>query len=88
LRHHGVDGKVLADVAQEIEHAHRAHPVGVVGEDCGIRRRLEIEQARELALDAGDVGVEHVSGEEIALGRFAARVADHAGRAAGEAMGR
>ena len=75
---------MLADVAEEIEHAHGRHPVGVVDEDGGIFRAGEVEQVAELAHDAGDVGVDGFLGEEIALGRFAARVADHAGGAAGE----
>ena len=37
LRHHVVDGEVLADIAQEVHHRNRRQPVGVVddaGPDC------------------------------------------------------
>ena len=84
---HGVDGKMLSDVAEKIEDADGAHPVGVVDEERRIGGGIEIEQTAELAPDAGDIGFEDVAGEEIALGRLAARVADHAGGAARERDG-
>ncbi len=88
LGHHGVDGKMLADVAQEIEHADRAHPVGVVEEEGLIfQPGSEVEQLPELVLDALDIGLENIGREEIALGRLAARVADHAGGAARDGDG-
>ena len=78
---------MLSDIAQEIEDADRAHPVGIVEQERGIRLALEIEQPAQLALDARDVGLEAFRREEIALGRLAARVADHAGRAARDGDG-
>ena len=81
LRHHGVDRKVFPNVAQEIEHADGPHPVGVVEQQGRVHLRVEIEQPPELALDAGNVGLKRIGGKQVALGRLAARVADHAGRA-------
>ena len=53
LRHHVVDGEVLADVAQEVEEADRPQPVDVVATSA--RRSTtpgEVEKALELAADA------------------------------------
>ncbi len=72
---------MFSDVAQKIEDADGPPPVGVVEQKRGIRRAFEIEQAAELSLEAGNVGFEDFGREEIAFRRFAARVADHAGRA-------
>jgi hypothetical protein len=58
LGHHGVDGEMLSHVAQKIEHANGAHPVGIVEQQRGMGRALEIEEAAQLALDARDVGLE------------------------------
>jgi len=76
--HHLVDGDVLADVAQKLEHGYVAGPVGVVDEGCGIRAVLEVEQSLELPLDVGDVGSERVGVEQVALLAAARWVAHHA----------
>ncbi len=79
---------MLADIAQEIEHAHAARPVRVVEQQGLVREAgTEIEQPRELALDARDVGRQHLGREQVALGRLAARVSDHPGRTAGDGDG-
>jgi hypothetical protein len=48
---------------------------------------LEIDDAGDLLLDCGDVVVQRVVVEEVALLRPAAGIADHPGRAAGEGEG-
>ena len=48
---------------------------------------LEVEQARELPLDAGDIVGELLPRQQIALGGLARRIADHAGGAAGQCDG-
>ena len=87
LGDHLVDGEMLADVAQEIEEADGRRPARVIQQAGGIGGGVEIEQAAELFLDLGDVGVEHFLGEQLALLRLAAGVADGAGGAAGERDG-
>ena len=56
LGHHLVDGDVLADVAQEVEQRQRLGPVGVVDQRRLDGPGVEVEEALELDLDAGDVG--------------------------------
>ena len=54
---------------------------------AGLARGVEIEQAAELLLHLGDVGIQHLLGEQLALLRLAAGVADGAGGAAGQRDG-
>ena len=53
----------------------------------GIRGAVEIQELGELRADGFDVGLDLVLGEQRALGRFAARVADAAGGAARDGNG-
>src|ERR1035441_9931234 len=87
LRHHLVDGEMLADVAQEFEKTNGGRPALVIQEAGGIGGDVEIEEAAELLLYLGDVGVEDILGEQLALLRAAAGVADGAGGPAGERDG-
>ena len=48
---------------------------------------VDLEELAELHLHAGDVAIENFLREQLALARFAARVADHAGRATGKRNG-
>ena len=50
-----VHGKMFADVAQKIEETDRRGPGGVVQQARGIGLGVEIEQAAQLFLHAGDV---------------------------------
>ena len=84
LGNHTVDGEMLADVAQEIEQGDVVRPVSVVQQACRVFLGLKIKQLLQLLLYAGDVGGEHFVGEQVALSRFAAGIADGAGGAAGE----
>jgi hypothetical protein len=90
LGHHLVDGKILADVAQKIEVAQVRRPsrrCPRAGRDCPAFSAVEIQQARELRADGFDVGLDLFLGEQLALGGFAAGIADAAGRAAGDGDG-
>ncbi len=49
-----------------------------------VRTGREVEEALELLADTGDVRIELVVAEQIALDALAGRVADHAGRSADE----
>jgi hypothetical protein len=75
---------MLPDVAQEIEVADTGRPRGVVHHPRRVGLGVEVEDLRELGLDAGEVPVELLAGEEVALGRLARRVADHPRGAAGK----
>ena len=83
LAHHLVDGEVLADVAQELEGREIGQPVGVVEQEGPV----EIEELAQLGADVLEVRLDGLEGEELALVLLAARVADHAGAAAGEGDG-
>ena len=87
LGHHHVHGKVLSDVAQEIEVAHAGRPRGVVHHPRGIGLGVEVEDPGELRLDAGEVPVELLAREEVALGGLSRRVADHPRRPARQGDG-
>ena len=60
LADHLVDGEVLADVAEEVDEAVGAQPLGVVEQQAlGLARRgRQIEQAPELGPDPLEVGRE------------------------------
>src|SRR5581483_10462396 len=87
LGDHHVDGKMLADVAQEFEVTDGSGPGGVVEEAGGIDLGVEVQEAAELFLDGGDVGVEDFAGEQLAFGGLAAGIADGTGGAAGNGDG-
>ena len=84
LGHHLVDGHVLADVTEEVEHSDRGGPVGVVDQGGLQWPGLEVQQALELHLDGRDVVVERVPVEQVALLAATAGVADHPGGTAGQ----
>ena len=79
---HLVDGGVLADVAEELEQRDRLRPLAVVDEAA--RPTVEVDDAADLRLDRRHVAVERVVVEQVALLGAPARVADHAGRPAGQ----
>ncbi|MOA02672.1 hypothetical protein D3C78_1221360 [compost metagenome] len=74
---------MLADVAQELQRAHAAKPVVVVGHDRGVVA-FKAQERRHLAADLVHPAGDHVRGVQLALGGLEARVADHAGGAADE----
>ena len=83
LRHHIIDGDGLADVADEVDEGVVLHPVVVVHElrlvgGVGV----EVEEMRQLGLDARHVVRERCLVEQVALLALHRRVADHAGGAA------
>ena len=82
LGHHVVDGDVLAHVADEIEEEVVLHPVVVVEYLGTVDGVVEVEEARKLPLDAVDVVLYLVGGEQFALGGLEGGVANHAGGAA------
>src|SRR5581483_5016878 len=79
--------KMLADVAQEFEVTDGSGPGGVVEEAGGVDLGVEVQEAAELFLDGGDVGVEDFAGEQLAFGGLAAGIADGTGGAAGNGDG-
>ena len=82
LRQHNVDGKVLADVAEEFQVAELSHPIVVVHQDCRSRAAIEIQKPPQLGLHAGDIRLERFDRKQFAFLALAARVADHARGAA------
>ena len=81
LGHHMVDREMLAGIAQETDEAHLAEPVAVVQHARRVRAP-EVEKARDHRADPVDVVLDLRFGQQRALLRFPARIADHAGRAA------
>ena len=77
---------MLAHVADEVEKAEVLEPVVVVDHPgrCGT---LKVEEALKLGLLAGEVVLQDLDVEELALGRLAAGVAHHAGGAPDEGDG-
>jgi hypothetical protein len=67
LGDHLVHRDVLADVAEKVEHPHGGRPVGIVDQRGRERARLEVEDALQLALDAGDVVAQGLPVEQVAL---------------------
>jgi hypothetical protein len=84
LRHHVVDGEVLADVAQELEVADPLEPVVVVHHARRAGGVAEVEEARELAPDRVDVALERLPIEQLPLLALPGRIADHPRGAADE----
>ena len=82
LGEHVVDGDVLADVAQELQVADAAEPVGVVRPGSPGWRRYRTREAAKLRADARRRCGERRVVEQVALDDLARRIADHAGRAA------
>jgi hypothetical protein len=76
LGQHGVDGEVLAHVAEEVDDRHGRQPVGVVDQGGARRARAEVQHGLQLPADARGVGLDLLPGEERPLGPAAARVAD------------
>ncbi len=79
---HDIDGKMLADVAQEFEVAEAAHPIVVVDQQGRGRTAVEIEEPPQLLFHAGNIGAEDLDVQEVTLFALAAGVADHARRPA------
>ena len=76
---------MLADVAEEVEHARSAAVQSALSTSVAWRGPgSKSSEPLELRLDAGDVVVERLAVEQVALLAAAARVADHAGGAAGQ----
>ena len=87
LREHRVDGKMLSDVAEEIEEAEWGGPICIINELGGVRRRFEIEEPRELLLNTVHIVSELLAREQIALGGFPGGIADHTSCPASEGEG-
>ena len=83
LRHHHVDAEVLADVAQEIEVADSPGTTRSCRRARAASRRNR-GSARSAAPSRADVAAQILERHELALLALAARIADHAGRAADE----
>ena len=81
LVQHGVDGEMLADVAQEVEAVHAAEPVGVVRHNGGVFA-FKAQKRFQLVADAFYPAGNGFGGIQAAFCRFKAWVADHTGRAA------
>ena len=77
----GVDGEMLADVAQEVEAVHAAEPVGVVRHNSGVFA-FKAQKRFQLVADAFYPAGNGFGGIQAALHCFEAGVADHTGRAA------
>ena len=80
---HLIDGEVFADVAQEIEGAHRCGPVGVVDQARRVRT-VEIENPLELLLHTRHVVRERLAIEQVPLFAASTWVTDHASGSAGQ----
>ena len=74
----------LPDDAEEVEVAKFFHPVEIVDQNRAVFLIVKVDEARHLLLDAVDVVLNRFRRQEFAFVAFAARVADHPGRAADE----
>ena len=83
---HGVHGKMLADVAQEIQAVHAGEPVGVIGHNRGVFA-FKAQKGLKLAADFFHPSGHGFAAVQAALLRFEAGVADHAGGAADQGDG-
>ena len=76
--HHVIDGEMLAHVAQKFHHAELAEPGGVIHNPGRVALDLKVQNAGKLLLDAFQVGLHFVQGEQVAFGGTAAWIANHA----------
>ena len=86
LGHHLVHREVLPHVAQEVEQAKIAEPVGIVHQQCprvGVCT-AEVEETFELTPDGRGVGTQLVLGQQGPLLGLATGVANEAGTSTGE----
>ena len=83
LRHHIIDGDVLADIPDEIDKGIILHPVVIVDE-LGLVGRVgvEVQELAQLGLDPGHIVRERLLVQKVPLLAFHRRVADHARSAA------
>ena len=65
LGQHGVDGEVLAHVAEELEHADRGRPAAVVDQQGGGGAGLEVEQPPQLGLMASTLSARTSSSSRL-----------------------
>ena len=86
FRGHVVDGDVFANVADEIEEAEILEPVGVVDHTCGVGS-VEVQELLELGFLTGEVVLNALHIEQLALGGLAAGVAHHARRSSNQCNG-
>ena len=82
LLQHDVHREVLADVAQEIDHALLDQPLGVVQQQRGRGTGAEFQKPRGLVAHAMHVLADFFLGEQRALARLPRGIADQAGPAA------
>ena len=87
LGHHGIDREVLTHVAQELEVGDGPEPIKIVHQTRRIARGVEVEEPGQLLLDRGDVVLQHVRGQQVALRGTTAGITNHAGRSAGQGQG-
>ena len=86
--HHVVDGDVLTYVAGESQEGEILHPIVVVDQFGAVGSiALEVEEVRQLSLDASNVMCERLLIEQVALLALAAGVTDHASGATDEGEG-
>ena len=81
---HAIDREVPADVAQEFDVLQLKQPVGIVDHEGRIGAPV-VQDVAEDALDAGDVGVDLLGRQQLALVVAEGWVAHHRGAAAHEA---
>ena len=84
FRHHDVHRETLPDDAEEVEVAKFFHPVEIIDQNRAVFLIVKVDEARHLLLDAVDVVLNRFRRQKFAFVAFAARVADHSGRAADE----
>ncbi len=77
--HHAIDGEVHAVVAQELDVAQLLQPLGVVGHDRVGGPVAEPQERVKGPFDAGDVGVDHLVGEQRARLVLVGGIADLGG---------
>ena len=79
---HPVDGKVAADVAQEVDVIERVEPVGIVGHDRIAAGVFEFQEFGEDRANAFEVVVDGLVGQKPPAFVLARRIADARGAAA------
>ena len=86
-RHHAIDGKMPADIAQEVDVVELGQPFCVVGHD-GVRLAVaELQEFREDALDAVLVLLDRLDRQDLARLVLAGGIADARGAAAHQRHG-